>query len=73
MLRVPPVVPKPTKEGAVFGLNWVSATGTGILLSAILSGLVMGLSIPKIFSVYGKTIMKVRFSLLTIAAMLASG
>ncbi len=73
VLRVPPVVPKPTKEGAVFGLNWVSATGTGILLSAILSGLVMGLSIPKIFSVYGKTIMKVRFSLLTIAAMLAIG
>src|SRR5208283_2275483 len=37
VLRVPPVVPKPTKEGAVFGLNWLSATGTGILLAGILS------------------------------------
>ncbi len=73
MLRVPPVVTKPTKEPAVFGLNWVSATGSGILLAAIISGLLMGLSVPKIFSIYGRTIVKVRFSLLTIAAMLAIG
>jgi lactate permease len=72
-LRVPPVVTKPTKEPAVFGLNWVSATGSGILLAAILSGLIMGLSVPKIFSIYGRTLMKVRFSLLTIAAMMAIG
>jgi lactate permease len=71
--RFPPVVPKPTKEGAVFGLNWLSATGTGILLAGLFSGLVMGLSFKKIFSVYGRTIVKVRFSLLTIAAMLAIG
>lgn len=73
VLRVPPVVPKPTKEGAVFQLNWISATGSGILLAALISGLVMGLSIPKMIALYGHTIMKVRFSLLTIAAMLAIG
>ncbi len=72
-LRVPPVVPKPTKEPAVFGLNWVSATGSGILVAALISGLIMGLSIPTIFSIYGRTLMKVRFSLLTIAAMMAIG
>jgi len=71
--RVPPVVPKPTKEPAVFALNWLSATGSGILFAAILSGLVMGISIPNIFKIYGHTIMKVRFSLLTIAAMLGIG
>jgi len=71
--RVPPVVPKPAKEPAVFGLNWISATGSGILLAAIISGLVMGLSIPKIFTIYGRTIFKVRYSLLTIAAMMAIG
>jgi lactate permease len=71
--RIPPVVTKTTKEPAVFGLNWVSATGSGILVAAIISGLVMGLSIPKIFVIYGRTIMKVRFSLLTIAAMMAIG
>ncbi len=71
--RVPPVVPKPTKEPALFALNWLSATGSGILLAAILSGLVMGISIPNIFKIYGRTIVKVRFSLLTIAAMLGLG
>ena len=73
VLRVPPVVLKPTKEPAVFGVNWVSATGTAILFAALISGLVMGLSIPKIFAIYGRTLMKVRFSLLTIAAMMAIG
>jgi lactate permease len=72
-LRVPPVVTKPTKEPAVFGLNWVSATGSGILLAALISGLIMGLSVPQIFSIYGRTLMKVRFSLITIAAMMAIG
>jgi lactate permease len=71
--RVPPVVPKPTKEPAVFALNWLSATGTGILLAAILSGFIMGLSITKILTIYGRTVVKVRYSLLTIAAMLALG
>ena len=72
-LRVPPVVTKPTKEPAVFGLNWVSATGSGILLAALISGVIMGLSVKKIFVIYGRTLMKVRFSLVTIAAMMAIG
>jgi lactate permease len=71
--RIQPVVPKPTKEGAVFGLNWLSATGTGILLAAIISGLIMGQGLGMIFSVFLKTLVKVRFSLLTIAAMLGIG
>jgi lactate permease len=71
--RVPPVVPKAVAEPAVYVLNWLSATGTGIFLAAIISGLLMGLSLPKIAKVYGHTLVKVRFSLLTIAAMLALG
>jgi lactate permease len=71
--RTQPVVLKPTKEPAVYGLNWVSATGTGILLAAIISGLIMGQGLGKIFSIFFHTLMKVRFSLLTIAAMLALG
>jgi len=71
--RVQPVVPKPTKEGAVFGLNWLSATGTGILIAAIISGLIMGQGLGKILSIFLKTLVRVRFSLLTIAAMLGVG
>ena len=51
---MPPVVPKPTPEAAVYVLNWLSATGTGILIAAIIAGLVMGLSVPKMAQTYGK-------------------
>ena len=73
VVRVPPVVPKPTPEAAVYTLNWLSATGTGILIAAIVAGLVMGLSVPKMVRTYGRTLNLVKFSLLTIAAMLALG
>jgi len=71
--RVQPVVPKPTKEPAVYSLNWLSATGTGILLAAIISGFIMGQGFSKILTIFFHTLVKVRFSLLTIAAMLAIG
>ncbi|MCW5626011.1 MAG: L-lactate permease, partial [Burkholderiales bacterium] len=69
----PPVVTKPSKEKAIFTLNWLSATGTGIFLSAILAGLYMGYSIGGLFRKFWDTIVLVRFSLLTIAAMLSLG
>jgi lactate permease len=73
VLRVPPVVPKPTPEAAVYTLNWLSATGTGILIAAIIAGLVMGIGVGRLAKTYGQTIKVVRYSLLTIAAMLALG
>ena len=73
VLRVPPVVTGPTKEGAIFVLSWLSATGSGIFLASIIAGLIMGLSVPKLLRNYGTTLMKVRYSLLTISAMMAIG
>ena len=73
VVRVPPVVAKPTPEAAVYTLNWLSATGTGILIAAIISGIVMGVGMGRIVQTYGRTLKLVRFSLLTIAAMLALG
>ena len=79
ILRTPPVVPaptaeKPTKpEEAVFKLNWLSATGTGILVSALLAGLIMGFSLGELARTYWRTLVRVRHSLITIAAMLALG
>jgi lactate permease len=73
VVRVPPVVAKPTAESAVFSFNWLSATGSGILLASIIAGLGMGYSIPGLVRVYWQTVKLVRFSLLTIAAMLALG
>ena len=71
--RVPPVVAKNAKEPAVFAFNWLSATGTGICIAGIIAGFIMGLNIVQIFKIYLKTIARVRFSLLTISAMMAIG
>jgi lactate permease len=60
-------------EKAVFTLNWLSATGSGILLAALVSGFVMGFRPRELTTIYLATIWKVRFSLITIAAMLALG
>ena len=71
--KVPPVVAKPTKEGAVYVLNHLSATGTGILLAALIAGFFMKYSALGLLNMYWRTIMRVRYSLLTISAMLALG
>ena len=72
--RVPPVAPLGAKpEAAEFSLNLLSATGTGILLAAIVAGWVMGSSVRELGQTYLETLWRVRFSLLTIAAMLALG
>jgi len=73
VLRVPPVVAQSTTEAAVFNFNWLSASGTGILIASIIAGFSLGYSIPEMFRVYWKTLKLVRFSLLTIAAMMALG
>jgi lactate permease len=71
--RIPPVVPKPEPEAAVFNFNWLSAAGTGLMLSGIISGLLLGLNPAELARTYGKTLWRVRTSLLTISAMLALG
>ena len=73
ILRVPPVVPKPHPEAAVYTLNWLSATGSGIFVAAIISGFVMGYSPKEMAKTYWRTLVAIRYSLLTIAAMLALG
>jgi lactate permease len=71
--KVPPVVAKPTAEGAVFSFTWLTYTGSGMLIAAILSAFLMGFNPLRLIKAYGETIWAVRYSLLTIAAMLAIG
>jgi lactate permease len=73
VFRVPPVLATPTAETAVFAFNWLSASGTAILLTAIISGFVLRYSIPEMVRAYGRTLILVWRSLLTICAMLALG
>jgi lactate permease len=71
--KVAPVVSKPTPEGAVFAFTWLSYTGSGMLIAAIISGFLMGFSPAKLVVEYGKTIKICAYSLITISAMLAIG
>lgn len=71
--KVPPVVATPKKEDALYRFTWLTATGSGILLAAILGGLLMGYSVMGLVRQYLRTIWVVRYSLITIVAMLALG
>jgi lactate permease len=60
-------------EAAVFTLNWVSATGTAILLAALATALFLRISAREVLLVALMTFRRMRTSLLTIMLMLALG
>lgn len=60
-------VPKP----AEFRLNWLSATGTGIMVATVLSAAWMGIRPARFARTFLETVHRLRWSLFTIAAMLA--
>src|SRR6185436_4222825 len=65
--RAPPIAPpgtpeKPAKpEEAIYKLNWLSATGTGVFLAAILSGFFMGFGPAQLAKEYIRTLFRVRY------------
>jgi len=71
--KVPPVAAKATAERAVFGFTYLSFTGSGMLIAAIISGFLMGFSPARMIAEYGRTIKLCAISLITISAMLAIG
>ncbi|HEX7156336.1 MAG TPA: L-lactate permease [Burkholderiaceae bacterium] len=73
VVKVPPAVPQPTKEAAVYVFGLLSATGTGILLAALVGGLSMGYGVGRLVAAYGRTLWLVRYSLTTIVLMLGLG
>jgi lactate permease len=72
--RSPPVAPPDAApEPAIFKFNWLSATGTAILFAALMAGALMGCTAREMATVYRETFWRVRYSLVTIGAMLALG
>jgi lactate permease len=70
--RMPPVdVAAPIK--AIFKFHLLSVPGTGILLAAVIIGLLAGYSPSEWIKIYFATLWRIRLSLLTIIAMLALG
>ena len=71
--RTQPVVAKPTPENAKFDFNWLTATGTGCFLAAIFAGVVLGLKPGKIFQIFGRTLVRLRFAIVAMTCMLGLG
>ena len=73
IVKTAPVVSRDAPEPAVFAFTYLSYTGTGILIAAIIAGVVMRFSPQRLVSAYRETIWVLRYSLITIVAMLAIG
>jgi lactate permease len=71
--KVAPIAATPTPEKAVFAFTWLSYTGSGMLIAAIISGFIMGYSPLELIRSYGRTLKLCAYSLITISAMLAIG
>ena len=60
-------------EAARFSLNYLSATGTAILLTALASGLLLRIPGTQLLAIAGRTAYQMRWPLTTIAFMLSLG
>ena len=60
-------------ERALFEFNFLSATGTCLLLAGLVSGLLLGMRSGEIVRLFGRTMVRMRLPLATIATMLALG
>ena len=71
--RAAPVVIHPTPEAARFDFNWLSATGTGCFIAAILAGLLLGLGPVQLGAIFLRTVKRMRAAMVAISFMLGLG
>jgi lactate permease len=53
--------------------HWLSATGTGCFLSAIVSGLLLGVRPARLLKMFWKTLVRMRLAMIAISFMLGLG
>jgi lactate permease len=73
VFRTAPVVQKAAAEGARFDFNWLTATGTGCFLAALLAGVLLGLGPGKLIRIFGRTLVRLRFAIIAMTCMLGLG
>lgn len=71
--RAAPIVAVPSKYAASYRMDFFSAAGTAMLISAILSMVVLGLSPAAGVRVFKKTFNQLMYSLITLTAVLGVG
>src|SRR5688572_15089881 len=70
VVRVPPIVPENTAERAVFTFNWLSTTGTGVMLACMVAALAAGFSPKQFAQSFLTTCRRMKIPLLAIVPML---
>lgn len=73
VFRTTPVVAKPAAEAARFDFNWLTATGTGCFLAALVSSIILGLGFGQILGIFGRTLVRLRFAIIAMTCMLGLG
>ncbi len=71
--RAAPVVAKLTPEAARYDFNWLSATGTGCFIAAILAGLVLGVGPAQLAKIFWHTLKRMKLAVIAISFMLGLG
>lgn len=69
--KMPPVVASATPYGAVYQLNWFSATGTAILIAALVTIVFLGIKAGQAIEVAGDTLRELALPIYTIGSVLA--
>jgi lactate permease len=68
--RVPPVTAEASAYGAVYTLNWVSASGTACFLATVVAAVLLRVSPRRLAGVYAATFRQLALPMFTIACML---
>ncbi len=71
--RAAPVVTKLTPEAARFDFNWLSATGTGCFIAAIIAGLALGVRPVQLAKIFWSTLKRMKLAVIAISFMLGLG
>ncbi|MFX3622945.1 MAG: lactate permease LctP family transporter [Ectobacillus sp.] len=70
VIKDAPIVKQPTPYEAIYKLDLVSATGTAILIAAILSVVFLKMSAKEAVATFGETLKELRFPILSIGLVL---
>ena len=68
-----PIVAKPAVYGASYKWQWLTAPGTAMFLSSLISMVVLGIGPATGAKVFAKTFMQLRFALVTLASVIGLG
>ncbi|BDU67921.1 lactate permease [Geothrix oryzae] len=73
VFKAAPIVAKPAVYGASYKWQWLTAPGTAMFLSSLISMVVLGISPATGAKVFAKTFMQLRFALVTLASVIGLG